>query len=121
MSALPPKADIRSPFGYVRFGSKADIPLIPRPLYPGKRTSLSAVAMSPQLSTRHRIGLSEDTGREKRPWIDVCFGSKADMAACPINVRFTPKSGHFGVDLLHTEVCFGPSLMKIQSRDRQHR
>jgi hypothetical protein len=24
----------------------------------------------------------------------VRFGSKADMAACPINVRFTPKSGH---------------------------
>jgi len=26
--------------------------------------------------------------------LDVRSGSKADMAACPIDVRFTPKSGH---------------------------
>jgi hypothetical protein len=25
---------------------------------------------------------------------DVRFGSKADIAASPTNVRFTPKSGH---------------------------
>jgi hypothetical protein len=29
-------------------------------------------------------------------WIaDVRFGSKADIGAPPINVRFTPKSGHW--------------------------
>src|SRR5215472_3107640 len=28
-------------------------------------------------------------------WADVRFGSKADIAAAPINVRFTPKSGHW--------------------------
>jgi hypothetical protein len=26
---------------------------------------------------------------------DVCFGSKADIGALSINVRFTPKSGHW--------------------------
>jgi hypothetical protein len=26
---------------------------------------------------------------------DVRFGSKADITECPINVRFTPKSGHW--------------------------
>src|SRR5262249_874747 len=25
---------------------------------------------------------------------DVCFGSKADIGACPRDVRFTPESGH---------------------------
>jgi hypothetical protein len=25
---------------------------------------------------------------------NVRFGSKADISACPINVRFTPESGH---------------------------
>jgi hypothetical protein len=25
---------------------------------------------------------------------DVCFGSKADIGLPPIDVRFTPKSGH---------------------------
>jgi hypothetical protein len=25
---------------------------------------------------------------------NVRFGSKADIRACPFNVRFTPKSGH---------------------------
>jgi hypothetical protein len=27
--------------------------------------------------------------------VNVCFGSKADIAASPTNVRFTPKSGHW--------------------------
>ena len=26
--------------------------------------------------------------------MDVCFGSKADIAECETNVRFTPESGH---------------------------
>jgi hypothetical protein len=26
--------------------------------------------------------------------LNVRFGSKADIEACPSNVRFTPKSGH---------------------------
>ena len=26
--------------------------------------------------------------------LNVCFGSKADIGARPVNVRFTPKSGH---------------------------
>jgi hypothetical protein len=34
-------------------------------------------------------------GAARQIWInDVRFGSKADMAAHPSNVRFTPKSGH---------------------------
>jgi hypothetical protein len=37
------------------------------------------------------------TGRlevDKTALSNVRFGSKADIAAFPINVRFTPKSGH---------------------------
>ena len=33
-------------------------------------------------------------GRAGRYVLDVRFGSKADIAAPPINVRFTPESGH---------------------------
>jgi hypothetical protein len=34
-------------------------------------------------------------GAAQQIWInDVRFGSKADIAAPPTNVRFTPKSGH---------------------------
>jgi len=41
----------------------------------------------------HSIGLRCAVQQYQVP--DVCFGSKADMAAFPINVRFTPKSGHW--------------------------
>src|SRR5215470_1632006 len=34
------------------------------------------------------------SGVTARPAADVRFGSKADIGARPINVRFTPESGH---------------------------
>jgi hypothetical protein len=35
-------------------------------------------------------------GAAQQIWInDVRFGSKADIAASPTDVRFTPKSGHW--------------------------
>src|SRR6516165_2111495 len=33
--------------------------------------------------------------RSKKSCTDVRYGSKADISACPINVCFTPKSGHW--------------------------
>jgi hypothetical protein len=35
-------------------------------------------------------------GASQQIWMtDVCFGSKADIARDRLNVRFTPKSGHW--------------------------
>jgi len=45
------------------------------------------------------VGNAEGCGNElvlgDSTEIDVRFGSKADMAAIPNDVRFTPKSGHW--------------------------
>jgi hypothetical protein len=40
---------------------------------------------------------------QNRPRPDVRFGSKADIAASPTNVRFTPNSGHTGLSAAGTD------------------
>src|SRR5262249_49355619 len=57
-----------------------------------------------------------DTARHHEP-ADVGFGSKADIKACPRDVRFTPKSGHWSpssrklaMNRLERFVCAGPPL-----------
>jgi integrase len=35
------------------------------------------------------------TASQQNESVDVCFGSKADIGACPRDVRFTPKSRHW--------------------------
>jgi hypothetical protein len=43
-----------------------------------------------------RIGIClSGVGRLRDSDIDVRYGSKADISACPRHVRFTPKSGHW--------------------------
>jgi len=42
-----------------------------------------------------------------RPPVDVRFGSKADISACPCHVRFTPKSGHRNLAVKSDERCAG--------------
>ena len=38
------------------------------------------------------FGVAEDTAAQRK--VDFRFGSKADIAACVLDVRFTPESGH---------------------------
>jgi hypothetical protein len=40
------------------------------------------------------MGQRDPFAAQQFPTAHVCFGSKADIAARPHNVRFTPKSGH---------------------------
>src|SRR5262245_21177838 len=40
------------------------------------------------------IQLSSWTVVQSGTWLDVCFGSKADICTAPAHVRFTPKSRH---------------------------
>jgi len=42
----------------------------------------------------HRSGSHWQFGSGQGGVGNVCFGSKADIATSPTNVRFTPKSGH---------------------------
>jgi hypothetical protein len=42
----------------------------------------------------HLVGSGNDPDRCLDAWQHVRFGSKADIARCQADVRFTPKSGH---------------------------
>src|SRR5262249_24533013 len=58
-----------------------------------ERTSSGQAPMSALPLKQKRIGMSAKC-QKRDPIINVRFGSKADIGARPINVRFTPKSGH---------------------------
>jgi hypothetical protein len=80
MSALPPKADIAENDWNVRFVPKADI------LRCGKNVVIRFADSG--------MGFRRQFAEQQSRAADVRFGSKADISACPSNVRFTPKSGH---------------------------
>jgi hypothetical protein len=42
------------------------------------------------------MGFQDEVAPQQICAADVCFGSKADIAGCETNVRFTPKSGFDG-------------------------
>ena len=49
--------------------------------------------------------MARSSGGANRKLPDVCFGSKADMAALFGDVRFTPNSGHRAVRLAMSALC----------------
>jgi hypothetical protein len=50
--------------------------------------------------------------------VNVCFGSKADIAALPINVRFTPKSGHWN-SVAKCPLCANSGHRAIHSKQAE--
>jgi len=60
---------------------------------------------------RFVMGASQQSRRA-----DVRFGSKADIAASPINVRFTPKSGHRN-SAAKCPLCAKSGLMQCSKKD----
>jgi hypothetical protein len=56
----------------------------------------AAALLSPKLRTRaHRIAVNERTGRGRgERTANFRFGSKADIGLSPVDVRYSPKSGH---------------------------
>jgi hypothetical protein len=58
------------------------------------RISLRGRVGTREKSVARRLGPEPANSHRKMAPAQVRFGSKADMTACNLNVRFTPESGH---------------------------
>jgi hypothetical protein len=55
---------------------------------------LALPPMTAQIATALGPALDEPVALQQPSTVHVRFGSKADIGSSPVDVRFTPKSGH---------------------------
>src|SRR6516165_4786422 len=63
------------------------------------------------------MGFRDQFAPQQPEFVHVRFGSKADIKACPRDVRFTPKSGH-RLSLSGCPLCAKSGLTQCNKKDR---